>query len=233
LLLSGNGRLLNACGILTAEQTPNVTIISAQTFAATLSPTDTPLAISLTPTITESPYPFTTMMGLRGVYISGGDVYIQDGGEQPVQLTHSGQASRPVLISDDGQKIAFACGAGRWCVVNADGTGERALVTPEQLASFGEVYSRECLEYYNPGFVPGSHQLLFFTQVRCEGGEGHIQRNNDLWLADTDTSKLRQLRAPGQGGIFWLRRTENGSRSKRSTTLMLSTCRGNSFTATW
>lgn len=168
----------------------------------TFSPTDTPLATSLTPTITQTPYPLTVIKELRVVYISKGDVYIQDGDQQPVRLTHSSQASSSVLISDDGQKIAFSCGTNRWCTVSADGTGERTLVTQEQLISFGDVYSHECLEFYNLGFAPNSHQLLFFTWIRCKGGEGHIQRNDDLWLADTDTGMLRQLRGLGQGGNF-------------------------------
>lgn len=139
---------------------------------------------------------------LREAYISKSDVYIQDGGQQPVRLTHSGQASHSVLISDDGQQIAFSCGTNRWCAVNADGTGERTLVTPEQMIPFGEIYSHECLEFYNLSFVSNSHQLLFFTWIRCKGGEGHIQRNDDLWLADADTGKLRQLRDLKQGGNF-------------------------------
>lgn len=164
----------------------------------TAIPTSTPP--SFTPAPTRTPLPFVPLEGLRVADEAGGNLYIQDSGKQAIRLTDGGQDSNP-LLSDDGQKIAFYRGWDELCVIRVDGSGERTLVSREMLSAYG--YDNEFIKLYDMAFLPGTHQLLFNTWIyNRKSGEGHHQRNDDLWFVDTDTGTLRQLRAPGQGGNF-------------------------------
>ena len=53
-----------------------------------------------------SSLPLVAVNGLRVAYIVTGNLYVQNSGGQPMQLTNSGVDSTPIF-SDDGQKIVF------------------------------------------------------------------------------------------------------------------------------
>jgi Tol biopolymer transport system component len=137
-----------------------------------------------------------------------GNLYLQDGGDQPKQLTNSGVDHSPVF-SDDGQRIAFYRGGFREnnqvYTINVDESGEQALVTSDLLASLGLGYD-QYTELRSLAFVPATHQLLFNTQqldpINHKGIDASPKPNNDLLLVDADSSKIRRLIVTGQGGYF-------------------------------
>jgi hypothetical protein len=185
--------LLSAC--TSAPATEPFPTIAAPTLTpvpptSTVIPTDT--ALAPTPIPVPSSLPFVALEGLRVAYIIDGNLFVQDSDKQAIQLTHNGQDHEP-MFSDDGQKIMFYREGNSnkreiW-TINANGSGEQALVNLEKLASFGQEYD-ETTEFRSPAFIPTTHQLLFTTT------------NQDLLVANTDTGELKQLLAPGQSGFF-------------------------------
>ena len=174
-----------------------------------LSATDTPLV----PTPTPTRLPFMALDGLRTVYItSDGNLYVYDSGKSAIQLTQDVKESteyRPPLISDDGQKIIFYR-AGESSLdsvytINADGTGEQVLVNPALLSVFGKEYD-EFTTLFSLAFVPGTHLLLFNTYQQSnfdlETAGWLPIVGNDLFIVNTDTSEITQLKVPRQGGNF-------------------------------
>jgi hypothetical protein len=176
---------------------------------STLSATETSLALTPTPTR----LPFMALDGLRTVYTtSDGNLYIYDGGKSAIQLTQGVKESteyRPSLISDDGQKIIFYR-AGESSLdsvytINADGTGEQMLVNPASLSVFSKEYD-EFATLFSLAFVPGTHLLLFNTyqlsnfDPETSGWQPIV--GNDLFVVNTDTSEITQLKVPSQGGNF-------------------------------
>jgi Tol biopolymer transport system component len=213
--------LVGGCGSIAQQQidkvTPTISVNStalsgaltevAQTMAAI--PTSTPIPTNPLPasTPTQTPLPFAPLEGLRVAYIIDGNLYVQDSGKQAIQLTNSGQDRNP-MFSDDGKKIAFYRGRAseknQVYVINMDGTGERALLSPSLLATLKLGYD----EFSEPAsfvFVPGTHQLLFITNqlstVNPKTG-GRTQPPDDLLLVNSDTGEIKQLLARGQGGYF-------------------------------
>lgn len=175
-------------------------------FTRTPGPSPTPIFIptstpsSSTPAPTRTPLPVQVLKGLRVAYSIGGDLYVQDSGEQAVQLTYSGQDGGPTF-SDDGQKVAFYRGENQLWGIDVDGTGEQKLITLVRLATFGQEYN-ESTELRSLVFAPGTHQLLFNTHFYRGTRDYPPEQNNDLFLVDTDTGEMKQLLAPGQGGDF-------------------------------
>jgi len=189
---------INLTNVNSTAQSAGATLF-AQTIAPTLSatvtstntriPTNTPRP---TPTPSWTPLPFTALPGLRAVY-GEGNLYLLDSGKPEFQLTHSDHDYNPVL-SDDGQKVVFEHGM-EIHAINADGTGERALITADILAALGHGYN-EFTEVYDLAFAPGTHQLLFSTQSANPNLQ--VIPNYDLLRVDTDTGRIKQLVAPGQ-----------------------------------
>lgn len=199
--------LLTACAPGVAP-TDDITVIPIQAAAITtptIQATDIP---TLTPTQTQiptpTPLPFVKLEGLRVAYIIEGNLYIQDSGGQPLQLTNSGEDRLPIL-SDDGEKVLFFRGAGekqyRLYGINPDGSQERPLVTGEILASLGLGYD-QFAEISDWQLVPGTHKLLFDTQqfkITSEmvgGYSGHWPRfesNQDLLMVNLDTAEITKL----------------------------------------
>ena len=88
--------------ILTSTSTPTLTALPPFSTALpkeTIEPTSTP---TLTPALSK---PFS-LDRVRMVYVEGGNLYIRDGLNTPIQLTDSGTDQNPVL-SDEGKKIVF------------------------------------------------------------------------------------------------------------------------------
>ena len=200
--------MLAACGPVPTEQPVSPTGTSVPTNTP-IPPTTTILPTG-TPSPTPTPLPLTPLDGLRISYIVDGNLYLQDSGEQPVQLTDGGEDHTPIF-SDDGEKIVFFRGnlPREMYSINADGNQEQLLVTSSLLTSLGVGYS-EFTEPRTFTFVPGTHQLLFSTH---ELDPLYIQTGNivdwygskpsqDLLIIDTDSTEIEELRAPGQGGPF-------------------------------
>lgn len=145
--------LLTACNLRAYYAPPTPTMISSPIETATLqsSATKTPMPADTTPLQSF------TLNGLCMAYIMDGNLYMQESGGQPIQLTNSGQDRRP-MFSDDGQKIVFFRGAvnqkNAVYSINADSSQEQVLVTSDSLMALGLGYDQES-ELGDLAFVPG------------------------------------------------------------------------------
>jgi hypothetical protein len=176
----------------------------------TTLPTETPSPIpSLIFTSTPTPSVLFTLDAIRMAYVVDGNLYVQDGSNQPIQLTHSGEDSAPIF-SDDGRNIVFFRGQIPYDLyaINADGNGELALLTSSQLVALNLGYS-DITEIRSLAFVPGTHQLLFNAHefkpsdiVLENMNYLGAKPNLDLLLVDTDTAEIKRLLPPGEGGPF-------------------------------
>ena len=176
----------------------------------TLSPSAaSSLPPSRTPLPTQTLLPYFPLEGLRLAYIIEGNLYVQDSGGKPTQLTDSGEDHTPIF-SDDGEKIVFFRGDLPRDVysINADGSQEQVLITSSLLTNLGLGYS----EFTEPRFltfIPGTHVLLFQTheldpqiiQTKDINRLG-AKLNQDLLLVDTDTAKIQRLKASGQASFY-------------------------------
>jgi len=188
--------LLAACATLPPTSQPTTYPAGTMTSAPTLTPVlETPTAL---PTPSPTPLPSFTLDGLRVAYIIKGNLYVQDSGGQPVQLTNSG-ADRAPLFSDDGQKIVFYRGKindnNNVYSVDADGSQEQALITTDWLTVLGLGTKAGHL-----AFVPGTHQLLFNTYLCSPQEPANVGCTTGLFLTDVDAGKIKELLAPRLGG---------------------------------
>ena len=219
---------LTACAPAT-NPAISMTSIQSTAFAAAYTgvaltpiapPTATPVPPTFTPIVTQfAPIPtFTsistlnipfTLDAIRMAYVVDGNLYLQDGSNQPIQLTNSGKDHSPIF-SDDGEKVVFFRGTLPHNVysINTDGSQEQELVSSELLTALD-------MEYYNStelrslSFVPGTHQILFntheldwLTLSTKDINRSGAKPNQDLLLVNTDTSVIKRILEPGQGGIF-------------------------------
>lgn len=201
--------LLAACGPAHPEQPITPTGTNAPTFTP-ISPTLTQLPTE-TPSSTLTPLPPSTLEGLRMAYIIDGNLYVQDSGKQPVQLTHVGKDWRPIF-SNNGETILFFRGRipHELFSINALGGHEQALVTHNKLIAFNLGYS-EATAIQNLAFVPDTNFLLFNTgEVDLRHPQtGPFRSNEDLFLIDTSTNEIKVLLSPGKGGNFRISPDEN------------------------
>jgi hypothetical protein len=167
------------------------------------------------PKPTWTPLPFFTLDGLRVAYVIKGNLYVQESGGQPLQLTQSGEDGYP-QFSDDGQRLIIYRGPSVY-LVNIDGSGEQELATGKQLARLGHGYD-QVAGVGEMVFVPGTHQLLFQTNTKTnqpqtatpppidlnvDNVEINQQPTGDLLLMDVDSGKIKLLFPPGaQVGYF-------------------------------
>ena len=185
---------LLACDIFSPQPANSPMATSMPTFTpAPQTPTILPTE---TPATTATPLPLFTLDGLRMAYIIDGNLYVQDSGGQPVQLTNSGLDRSPIL-SDDGQKIVFYRGDfDNVYSIDADGGQEQTLLNgPLSNIAAGTKVG-------DFAFVPGTHQLLFNTYL-CEPQKELPACAMSIFLADTDTSKVTKTLITGLKGAYW------------------------------
>jgi dipeptidyl aminopeptidase/acylaminoacyl peptidase len=188
--------ILAGCGTFEVgiERTPttNDTVTPTAAIPATSTARRTPFMATPTPT----PVP-VQLLGVA--FVKEGDVWLWTAErKEAVPLTHTGDVGDGnVKISDDGAIVAFTRRRGLW-TVNADGTGERTLVSE---ADF------DAMEPTDPGvslsrfaWVPGTHILAFNTHLRQEFGDNPT---DDLHLVSADTLEHTALLPPGEGGHFY------------------------------
>jgi hypothetical protein len=204
-----------------AISTPATAYAQLTKTAVNLSPTPlppTPTALPMgtplpteTPSPTLPPFPQVTVDGLRVAYIIDGNLYVQDSGGQPVQLTSSGKDSQPIF-SDDGQKLIFRreedldVPEKGWSFniysINADGTHEQLLVNASKLMAFGANYD-DFSEAAYLEFAPGTHRLLFNTRQTTgyRLPSEHDQPNKDLFSLNADSGEMKRFFPGGDFGI--------------------------------
>ena len=175
-------------------------ILSCNAPATTVSPAPgegggSPVSV----TVTESPVlPPPAVSVLRVAYIKGDNVWLWTEGAGSIQLTTTGGASAPVL-SSDGLVVAFLRNRELWAV-NADGSGERQLVSTTFLSTLAT--GEDIAEVYDHVWIPGSHVITFNTLV-VAGIVGYRIPQFDLYSCNADgtTDMIVSLRASGSGGV--------------------------------
>jgi Tol biopolymer transport system component len=144
-------------------------------------------------------------------YMVDGNLFLQDGSRQPLQLTYSGADLTPVF-SDDGEKLVFYRGLIPQDLysIDTDGTHESALVTGNLLEPLGLGYDR-FTEITSLAYVPDTHQVLFNTRQLSQEDIDQkdfnrlgSKANLDLLSVNIDTGEIKSILAPGKGGNFFV-----------------------------
>jgi Tol biopolymer transport system component len=139
------------------------------------------------------------------IYTDAGNIWLLEGGSPPQQLTNSGFAEE-VLISSDGQKIAFTRrlsfdDLAELRAVNADGSGETVLLSTEEMkALYPSTLESKGFDIAQMAFLPGTHDLIFNTYEAFE--MIGVAMTDDLLRINTDTGDLTRVLAPKKGGRF-------------------------------
>src|SRR5215213_3473921 len=199
--------------ILLACQPPS-SIISTQSLPSPLSRTESATVIqpssstpspttifTTTPSQTPEPSPSPTLppslSSLRVVYSGGQNVWLWQNGVASLLTTIEGYTG--IKLSDDGAMVAFKTAGLLW-VINSDGTGERLLVSSENLETIEPATSDSRLFVFQFDWVPDTHDLLFNTGFSGYG----LSLRDDLHLVNADTLEWKTLREAGEGGTFVL-----------------------------
>lgn len=212
--------------ILAAPLIPVPTIVTAVSPTASIVPTPTLMSTSTSTALPSSSTPSSTPTfppvtlsampeGLRIVYLDeAGNLFVENAGEAPLQLTHSGDNDR-FLFSEDGERLIFfhkhdplyfdLFPAMDIYSIRIDGTQEKLLVSNNLLEALGFGYN-EFTRITFLTYVPGSRQALFST---VQGNEqlatlwpyhDNSKRNLDLISVNIVTGELKILLPPGKGG---------------------------------
>jgi len=155
-----------------------------------LPPPGTPYDPTPWPTWTPLPDPLPKFSwdGYVLTFIKDGDLYFQDGNNQPAKLTHVGEKSYHGNISDDNKKIFFSRNDGNSYSINADGTHEQVVISKDWQSSHKTAIYR--------GFIPRTH-LLLEEVLFCESEKWGSPCSMSLFIADTDTGEIRKLTDAG------------------------------------
>lgn len=161
---------------------------------ATVPPTDPPPTLTATPTAR-----------LWIVYTDAGQLMAIDTDRELRPLGSARDASKP-LITQEGSRVIFARSVDAtyperqelW-VINSDGSGERPLLTREQIESLHPREPGTSLGVYQLAQIPGRQALLFNTWILHEGPGLRVSR--DLFYIDLDTGELVRLLDRGEAGF--------------------------------
>ncbi len=157
---------------------------------ATIIPTVLPTEILAVPSPTS--LPLFPLNGYVMLFTKDGDLYFQDGVDTPSKLAHIPGKSYPsppyiFRLSDDEQKVVFYQNDGNIYSINTDGTHEQIIIPNDWLASLATGALRGVLE-----FIPKTH-ILFLEAVTCKEKSSTSLCSTTIFLADTDTGKIRKL----------------------------------------
>lgn len=182
----------------------------------TFSPSQTPhstqtLTAMLTKTrpATYTPAPPFVINGLHAIYSIKGNLYSQESGKKPIQLTNDAGGTR-AFLSSDVQKVIFSRSSAyesryeyEWFSINSDGSNEKLLINRAILITLNLGYNK-ATNISDMAFAFGSHQIVFTTMQKLDlhNISDPGQPNNDLLVVDIDTAKITQLLPIGQAGYF-------------------------------
>ncbi len=164
-------------------------------------PGETPVAGVTSPPPTEAP----SSVRLKLVYTDRGRIIGVDTRGTSRPLGTAENVSR-VMLTDDGTRVVFFRSADPtyperreiW-VIHSDGTGERRLLSAEDVDALHPRDPGTYLAIYQAAMIPGTRGLLFNTWVLHEG-PGLIV-SADLFYLDVDTGALVRLLDKGESGF--------------------------------
>lgn len=193
LLLAWFLPLLMACALL-GENLP----LSP---SASPSPAMEPTASAPSSVPTLVPTPTSAPASLQMVFSTTDGIFLWREGAGTRFLT-AGDRDLPsrVRLSQDGQVIAFLRG-GELFAINADGTGERMLVSRDYLEAnrpAGEDIVAIGIDSF--AFLPGTHDVLFSLSVETISFPLLLE---DLHRVNADAPSPARLLAERQGGGRW------------------------------
>ena len=175
---------------------------------AAVVPTVTPLPLSTESPSTGAPPP--TMLpapdnSLEVVFVNNGNLQVWDAATQQTRtIVDTGDVSS-VTVSDDGQIIAFTRRSWVGDVLNGyeqfalwvadrDGGNPRELISAEDLRQRINPSERESSNFFQLGWVPQSHQLIFSGTkyiVQAEGLSHAVPQG--AYLVDTESGSVSTL----------------------------------------
>ncbi len=163
------------------------TVVAQITQTAFVTPTRTRPPTG-TPWPTETPLPVYALDRQLKAFIVDGNLYIQNGDGESLQLTHS-KADRDPFFSDDGKKIVFH----RWTdnsfySIDADGSNEQKIFNVPSLAV------QDHAEIKALTFIKNTHILLFNIYI-C--GPRALYNAGDCFVStysvDADSGKTEEI----------------------------------------
>jgi len=164
----------------------------------TSMPTFTRTPVPITPTPTSTPTLLPEFAALKIVYADQGYLWLwQNYVSTPLTIADE---RTTISISPDGNEIAFSRSQSL-LVINTDGTGERVLVSREDLEEHIPVEPEFDPFLIDFQWIPDPRFLLLNT--RYWGGPVEATRE-DLYLVDVQTGDWRALFTPGTGGEVYL-----------------------------
>ena len=169
---------------------------------ATPAPPPTESSPTATPSPSAPPVPTGTVMV---VFVKAGNIQVWDEATQQTRtLVNTGDVIS-VTTSDDGQRIAFTRRSwvgevldgyeqfALWAM-DRDGGNARELISAQDLRQRLDPSERDSSNFYQLGWVPQSHQLIFSGTkyiVQAEGLSHAIPQG--AYLVDTDNGSVSVL----------------------------------------
>jgi hypothetical protein len=170
--------------------------------AATVPP---PPATQAPPTAPPALSEPTAPSVLRVAFTDGNKLLLWTEGVGVTTL-YTGDRVSNLLLSDDGQVVAFVTQSPDWnfsglWAAKTDGSTVQRLVDPPTMNAFNTNPSALGARPNHWEFVPGTHTLAFNSSLTFEGPGLLIQ--DDLRLLNTDTGILSTLLDVGEAGMFY------------------------------
>ena len=173
--------------------------------------TATPLALPTEGLSTAKPSPIGTLVV---VFVKDGNLQVwEEGTQQTRTIVNTGDVVS-VTTSEDGQTIAFTRRSwvgdvsdgheqfALWAM-NRDGGNPRELISVQDLRQRINPGERESSNFYQLGWVPQSHKLIFSGTkyiVQAEGLSHAIPQG--AYLVDTDTGSVNMLAEAAENLLF-------------------------------
>jgi len=173
------------------------------------SPTESPSTEAPSPTMLPAP-----IDPLEVVFVNNGNLLVWDAATQQTRTIVNTGDVNSATVSDDGQAIAFTRrswvgdvveGYEQYALwtVDRDGGNPRELVSAQDLRQRVSPSDRESSNFYQLGWVPNSHQLIFSGTkyiVQAEGLSHAIPQG--AFLVDTDSGSVSVLAEAGENLRF-------------------------------
>jgi WD40-like Beta Propeller Repeat. len=182
------------------------TAANVETAVASTVNAMTPLAITATPEAHALPSPTSGPTRVTRVAFvdSARNLYVwTEGTAAPVELVSSGDVQKS-FVSSDGSLIAFIRTSDytsyEMDVINADGSGQRVLISPAAFSALPRPSGSIGLAPYAVHWRPNSHQLGMSLQVLFDGPG--LQISNVFYSVNADGGNVAPLFTAGDNFHF-------------------------------
>jgi hypothetical protein len=137
----------------------------------------------------------------RSFFDETGQLFV-DGSETPLDL--DGLTATETLWSDDGEILLIQANSPDFeSHVFAYRDGElTGVLGGETLGGMRSEEFRDAVKIFNPAFVPGTHTVLFNTEILSDAEGIYVEVPLDLWSLDVDSGELTEILPYGEAGQF-------------------------------